>query len=116
MTALRNTMKQCIVVLCHAMPGKIFPHAVSGTLRNMACKLAIVEQPLPVSCQFLLIAQRGEHSGFLMHDQLVDTGDVIVHIFRPEVRAYYDIEGMWSVPEPEKTAKPAKKPARGKKK
>lgn len=31
---------------------------------------------------------------------LVDAGDVIVHIFRPEVRAYYDLEGMWSVPEP----------------
>ena len=30
---------------------------------------------------------------------LVDAGDVIVHIFRPEVRAYYDLEGMWSVEE-----------------
>jgi ribosome-associated protein len=30
---------------------------------------------------------------------LVDAGDVIVHIFRPEVRAYYDLEGMWSVDE-----------------
>ena len=28
---------------------------------------------------------------------LIDTGDVIVHIFRPEVRDYYDLEGMWSV-------------------
>ena len=33
---------------------------------------------------------------------LVDAGDVIVHIFRPEVRAYYDLEGMWSVEEPVK--------------
>lgn len=32
---------------------------------------------------------------------LVDAGDVIVHLFRPEVRSYYDLEGMWSVPEPE---------------
>jgi ribosome-associated protein len=31
---------------------------------------------------------------------LVDAADVIVHIFRPEVRAYYDLEGMWSVGEP----------------
>jgi ribosome silencing factor RsfS/YbeB/iojap len=31
---------------------------------------------------------------------LVDAGDVVVHLFRPEVRAYYDLEGMWSVAEP----------------
>jgi ribosome-associated protein len=26
---------------------------------------------------------------------LIDAGDVIVHIFRPEVRDYYQIEKMW---------------------
>ena len=26
---------------------------------------------------------------------LVDGGDVIVHLFRPEVRAFYNIEKMW---------------------
>jgi ribosome-associated protein len=30
---------------------------------------------------------------------LVDAGDVIVHVFRAEVRSYYDLEGMWSVDE-----------------
>jgi ribosome-associated protein len=30
---------------------------------------------------------------------LIDAGDVIVHLFREEVRAYYDLEGMWSVDE-----------------
>ena len=29
---------------------------------------------------------------------LVDVGDVIVHIFRPEVREFYALEKMWSVP------------------
>lgn len=28
---------------------------------------------------------------------LVDAGDVIVHIFRPEIRSFYDLEKMWSV-------------------
>ena len=26
---------------------------------------------------------------------LIDTGDVIVHLFRPEVRAFYNIEKIW---------------------
>lgn len=26
---------------------------------------------------------------------LVDVGDVIVHVFRPEVRAFYQLEKMW---------------------
>ncbi|WP_102960050.1 ribosome silencing factor [Mangrovicella endophytica] len=30
---------------------------------------------------------------------LIDTGDIIVHIFRPEVRSFYNIEKMWSVGE-----------------
>ncbi|MFN3613992.1 MAG: ribosome silencing factor, partial [Rubrimonas sp.] len=29
---------------------------------------------------------------------LIDCGDVIVHIFRPEVRAFYQIEKMWAEP------------------
>ena len=27
---------------------------------------------------------------------IVDCGDVIVHVFRPEVRSFYDLEAMWT--------------------
>ena len=27
---------------------------------------------------------------------LIDTGDVIVHVFRPEVRTFYSLEKMWA--------------------
>ncbi|HVJ02294.1 MAG TPA: ribosome silencing factor [Sphingomonas sp.] len=31
---------------------------------------------------------------------LIDAGDVIVHLFRPEVRTFYNLERMWSFGEP----------------
>jgi ribosome-associated protein len=35
---------------------------------------------------------------------LVDAGDVIVHLFRPEIRSFYNLEKMWgmNMPEPER--------------
>ena len=29
---------------------------------------------------------------------LVDGGDVVVHLFRPEIRAFYDLEKIWGDP------------------
>ncbi|MEM9277702.1 MAG: ribosome silencing factor [Pseudomonadota bacterium] len=29
---------------------------------------------------------------------LIDTGDIIIHLFRPEVREFYALEKMWQVP------------------
>src|SRR5690606_38179798 len=30
---------------------------------------------------------------------LIDSGDIIVHVFRPEVREFYNIEKMWQAPD-----------------
>jgi ribosome-associated protein len=39
---------------------------------------------------------------------LIDAGDVIVHLFRPEVRSFYNLERMWSFGDaPAPTAEPS---------
>ncbi len=51
------------------------------------------------------LAERVKHGGFghvrieglpAADWALVDAGDVIVHIFRPEVRSFYNLERMWA--------------------
>lgn len=45
---------------------------------------------------------------------LIDAGDVIVHLFRPEVRSFYNLEKMWGVtmPEPQAGLQPQVRAAR----
>lgn len=35
---------------------------------------------------------------------LIDTGDILVHIFRPEVREFYNLEKMWLADRPADTS------------
>ena len=43
------------------------------------------------------IKTEGEKTGDWV---ILDTGDIIVHIFRPEVREFYNIEQMWRMGSP----------------
>ena len=51
----------------------------------------------------LIVRMEGKELGDWV---LIDAGDIVVHVFRPEVRDFYQLEKMWAV-QPGLRAKPA---------
>lgn len=51
-----------------------------------------------------IIGIEGEESGEWV---LVDAGDIVVHVMQPAVRAYYNLEELWTPPKPVRRSKAA---------
>lgn len=45
----------------------------------------------------LVLSVEGKEQGDWV---LIDGGDLVVHLFRPEIRQFYNIEKMWAIPLP----------------
>jgi ribosome-associated protein len=71
-------------------------HMVIASGRSSRQVAAIAEKLLErLKEKFRLTARvEGKETGDWV---LIDTGDVVVHVFRPEVRAFYQLEKMWQV-------------------
>jgi ribosome-associated protein len=73
-----------------------FVIASADSSRQMDAILESVEEALRED-RPTLIGKEGEpESGWV----LLDYGDVILHLFAPEERAYYDLESLWHAATP----------------
>jgi ribosome-associated protein len=63
--------------------------------------LALAEHLDEVLSRRMRISIEGKAQGDWV---LIDASDVIVHLFRPEIRAYYNLEKMWGEALPDSEA------------
>jgi len=68
-----------------------FVIASADSDRQMQAILDAVEDELKADKPTLLGREGQPKAGWV----LLDYGDVILHLFAPEERAYYDLEGLW---------------------
>ncbi|MBF0248227.1 MAG: ribosome silencing factor, partial [Alphaproteobacteria bacterium] len=108
---LEDDKAQDIVVIDLAGKSDIADHLViaTGTSQRHVGAIAdhLRENLKKIGCQGVAV------EGMPQADWvLVDGGDVIAHLFRAEVREFYNIEKMWGVDGPSKRALEADRAAR----
>jgi ribosome-associated protein len=70
-----------------------FVIGTAGSERQLDAVLTEIDKRLGKEEKLRPMGREGEPaSGWV----LLDYGDVIVHLFAPEQRTYYDLEGLWA--------------------
>lgn len=97
LSSLEDDKAEDIVAIDLAGKSSMADHMVICSGRSTRQVAAISEKLLD-----RLKAQTGLSAKVEGKDQgdwvLIDTGDVVVHVFRPEVRDFYQLEKMWMTP------------------
>lgn len=94
LASLEDDKAEDIVTIPLAGKSEMADHMVIATGRSSRQVAAIAEKLADrLKAELGLIARmEGKDLGDWV---LVDAGDVIVHVFRPEVRDFYQLEKMW---------------------
>jgi nicotinate (nicotinamide) nucleotide adenylyltransferase/ribosome silencing factor RsfS/YbeB/iojap len=93
MSALEDGKAEDIVTIDLAGKTTIADYMVVASGRSARQVAALTEHLEEALSRRARIAIEGKAQGDWV---LIDAGDVIVHLFRPEIRAYYNLEKLWS--------------------
>jgi ribosome-associated protein len=93
--ALENIKGENIVVLDTSAQSSVFHTIIicSGNSTRQVSALAHSVSEDFKANNIEIIGVEGKRSGEWV---LVDSGDVVIHIMLPQVRAYYDLETLWN--------------------
>ena len=98
---LEDGKAEDIVTIELAGKTTIADQMVIATGRSTRQVLALAEHLEDALSRRMRIAVEGKTQGDWV---LIDASDVIVHLFRPEIRAYYNLEKMWGEALPDSAA------------
>ncbi len=104
LTSLDDDKAEDVVVIDLRGKSEMADHMVICSGRSSRQVTAISEKLVDRVKQGLGILSKveGKDAGDWV---LIDTGDVVVHVFRPEVREFYQLEKMWMTPSGQAAAK-----------
>jgi nicotinate-nucleotide adenylyltransferase len=101
LASLEDGQAQDIVTIDLAGKTLIADYMVVASGRSSRQVVALTEHLLEALGRRRRVAVEGKAQGDWV---LIDASDVIVHLFRPEIRAYYNLEKMWGADLPDADA------------